>query len=47
VIGIIQTENSRKLVRLGWQFCVQDSRITVQALQNASFPAHIKSLTGS
>ena len=45
VIGIIQTENSRKLVRLGWQFCVQDSRITVQALQNASFPAHIKSLT--
>ncbi|MCC5597929.1 OB-fold nucleic acid binding domain-containing protein [Nostoc favosum] len=47
VIGIIQTENSRKLVRLGWQFCVQDSRITVQALQNASFTAHIKSLTGS
>ncbi|MEH1791551.1 helix-hairpin-helix domain-containing protein [Nostoc sp.] len=47
VIGIIQTETSRKLVRLGWQFCVQDSRITVQALQNASFPAHIKSLTGS
>ncbi|MEH2300875.1 MAG: OB-fold nucleic acid binding domain-containing protein [Nostoc sp.] len=47
VIGIIQTENSRKLVRLGWQFCVQDSRITVQALQNASFAAHIKSLTGS
>jgi DNA polymerase III subunit alpha len=47
VIGIIQTENSRKLVRLGWQFCVQDSRITVQALQNASFHAHIKSLTGS
>ncbi|QFS48627.1 OB-fold nucleic acid binding domain-containing protein [Nostoc sphaeroides] len=46
VIGIIQTENSRKLVRLGWQYCVQDSRITVQALQNASFPAHIKSLTG-
>ncbi|MEH2319637.1 helix-hairpin-helix domain-containing protein [Nostoc sp.] len=46
VIGIIQTENSRKLVRLGWQFCVQDSRITVQALQNASFTAHIKSLTG-
>ncbi|MHC5915520.1 MAG: helix-hairpin-helix domain-containing protein [Nostoc sp.] len=47
VIGIIQTETSRKLVRLGWQFSVQDSRITVQALQNASFPAHIKSLTGS
>ncbi|MEH1845348.1 MAG: OB-fold nucleic acid binding domain-containing protein [Nostoc sp.] len=47
VIGIIQTETSRKLVRLGWQYCVQDSRITVQALQNASFPAHLKSLTGS
>ncbi|MEH2364320.1 helix-hairpin-helix domain-containing protein [Nostoc sp.] len=47
VIGIIQTESSRKLVRLGWQFCVQDSRITVQALQNASFTAHIKLLTGS
>ncbi len=47
VIGIIQTENSRKLVRLGWQFSVQDSRITVQALQNASFLAHIKSLTSS
>ncbi|MBD6616474.1 trans-splicing intein-formed DNA polymerase III subunit alpha C-terminal partner DnaE-C [Komarekiella sp. 'clone 1'] len=46
VIGIVQTENSRKLVRLGWQFCVQDSRITVQALQNARFPAHVKLLTG-
>lgn len=46
VIGIVKTENSRKLVRLGWQFCVQDSRITVQALQNARFPAHLKSLTG-
>jgi DNA polymerase III subunit alpha len=44
VIGIVQTENSRKLVRLGWQFCVQDSRITVQALQNARFPAHLKPL---
>lgn len=47
VIGIVQTENSRKLVRLGWQFCVQDSRITVQALQNARFIAHLKPLTGS
>ncbi|MEH2225521.1 helix-hairpin-helix domain-containing protein [Nostoc sp.] len=47
VIGIIKTENSHKFVRLGWQFCVQNSRITVQALQNASFTAHIKSLTGS
>jgi DNA polymerase III subunit alpha len=47
VIGIVQTENSRQLVRLGWQFCVQDSRITVQALQNARFPAYVKSLTGS
>ncbi len=46
VIGIVQTENSRKLVRLGWQFCVQDSRITVQALQNARFIAHVKPLTG-
>ena len=37
VIGIVQNENSRKLVRLGWQFCVQDSRITVQALQRRQF----------
>ncbi|MFK0734051.1 MAG: OB-fold nucleic acid binding domain-containing protein [Gloeotrichia echinulata GP01] len=47
VIGIVQAENSRKLVRLGWQFCVQDSRITVQALQNARFTAHIRPLIGS
>lgn len=47
VIGIIQSDNSRKLVRLGWQFCVQDSRITVQALQNARFTAHLKPLIGS
>ncbi|MEA5514664.1 OB-fold nucleic acid binding domain-containing protein [Nodularia sp. UHCC 0506] len=47
VIGIIQSENSRQLVRLGWQFCVEDSRITVQALQNARFTAHLKSLIGS
>lgn len=47
VIGIVQTETSRKLVRLGWQFCVQDSRITVQALQNARFVAHMKPLINS
>ncbi len=47
VIGIVQAENSRKLVRLGWQFCVQDSRITVQALQNARFTAHLKPLISS
>ncbi|QLE58710.1 OB-fold nucleic acid binding domain-containing protein [Nostoc sp. TCL26-01] len=46
IIGIVQSENSRKLVRLGWQFSVQDARITVQALQNARFPAQLKSLTG-
>ncbi|MBW4643223.1 MAG: trans-splicing intein-formed DNA polymerase III subunit alpha C-terminal partner DnaE-C [Goleter apudmare HA4340-LM2] len=47
VIGIVQTENSRQLVRLGWQFCVQDSRITAQVLQNARFLAHVKPLIGS
>ncbi|WP_066425427.1 OB-fold nucleic acid binding domain-containing protein [Anabaena sp. 4-3] len=46
VVGVIQSDNSRKLVRLGWQFCVQDARITVQALQNARFSAHLRSLTG-
>jgi DNA polymerase-3 subunit alpha len=46
VIGIVQSANSRRLVRLGWQFCVQDARITVQALQNASFPAQLKPLIG-
>lgn len=46
VIGIVQSQNSRRLVRLGWQFCVQDARITVQALQNASFPAQLKPLIG-
>ncbi|MBD2500920.1 helix-hairpin-helix domain-containing protein [Anabaena azotica] len=46
VIGIIQSSNSRRLVRLGWQFCVQDARITVQALQNANFTAELKSLIG-
>ncbi|WP_414753376.1 OB-fold nucleic acid binding domain-containing protein [Anabaena sp. CCY 9910] len=46
IIGIVQSENSRRLVRLGWQFCVQDARITVQALQNARFPAQLKPLIG-
>ncbi|MEA5582030.1 OB-fold nucleic acid binding domain-containing protein [Nodularia harveyana UHCC-0300] len=44
VIGIVQSENSRQLVRFGWQFRVQDSRITVQALQNARFTAHLEPL---
>ena len=47
VVGIIQSESSRELVRFGWQYCVQDSRGTLQALQNARFNAHLKSLTGS
>jgi DNA polymerase-3 subunit alpha len=47
VVGIIQSESSRELVRFGWQYCVQDSRSTVQALQNGRFNAHLKSLTGS
>ncbi|WP_017317463.1 trans-splicing intein-formed DNA polymerase III subunit alpha C-terminal partner DnaE-C [Mastigocladopsis repens] len=45
VIGIVQAGNSRQLVRFGRQFWVQDSRITVQALQNARFSAHVQSLT--
>ncbi|BAZ53344.1 DNA polymerase III alpha subunit [Nostoc sp. NIES-4103] len=44
VIGIVQNENSRKLVRLGWQFCVQDSGRTVHALKKASFNADLKPL---
>jgi DNA polymerase III subunit alpha len=47
VIGIVQSDNYRQFVRFDWQFCVQDSRITVQALQNARFNAHLKSLIGS
>lgn len=46
VIGIIQSDHSRKLVRLGWQFCVQDSKIAAQALQNAKFSAYFKPLIG-
>jgi DNA polymerase III subunit alpha len=45
VIGIVQAGNSRQLVRFGRQFWVQDSRTTVQALQNARFSAHVQSLT--
>ncbi|MBH8566515.1 trans-splicing intein-formed DNA polymerase III subunit alpha C-terminal partner DnaE-C [Nostoc sp. CENA67] len=44
VIGIVQNENSRKLVRLGWQFCVQDSGIAVHELKKASFNADLKPL---
>ncbi|BAY18721.1 DNA polymerase III alpha subunit [Anabaenopsis circularis NIES-21] len=47
VIGIVQTGNSRQLVRFGRQFWVQDSRSTVLALQNARFLAHVKQLTSS
>lgn len=47
VVGIIQSETSREFVRFSWQYCVQDSRSTMEALQNARFNAHIKSLTGS
>ena len=46
VIGIVRAGDSRHLVRFGRQFWVQDSRITVQALQNARFLAHIQPLTG-
>ncbi len=46
VIGIIRGGNSRQLVRFGRQFWVQDSRTTVQALENARFPAHVQLLTG-
>ena len=45
VIGIIRGGNSRQLVRFGRQFWVQDSRTTVQALENARFPAHVQLLT--
>ncbi|MBR8836247.1 MAG: trans-splicing intein-formed DNA polymerase III subunit alpha C-terminal partner DnaE-C [Stigonema ocellatum SAG 48.90 = DSM 106950] len=47
VIAIIRGGNSRQLVRFGRQFWVQDSRTTVQALENARFPAHVQLLTGS
>ena len=47
VVGIIQSETARELVRFGWQYCVQDSGSTVEALKNARFNADVKSLTGS
>ncbi|MBD2163218.1 trans-splicing intein-formed DNA polymerase III subunit alpha C-terminal partner DnaE-C [Calothrix membranacea FACHB-236] len=47
VIGVIQSGNSRQLVRFGRQFWVQDSLSALIALENARFPAHIKPLTGS
>jgi DNA polymerase-3 subunit alpha len=47
VIAIIQTESYRQLIRLGWQFCVQDSRSTVQALQIAGFSAQVRSMVGN
>jgi len=46
VIGIVSAGDSRHVVRFGRQFWVQDSRIAVQALQNARFLAHIQPLTG-
>lgn len=45
VIGIVQAGTSRQLVRFGRKYWVQDSRITVQALQNARFSAYAQSLT--
>ncbi|BAY32200.1 DNA polymerase III alpha subunit [Nostoc carneum NIES-2107] len=47
VIGVVQSGNSRQLVRFGRQFWVQDSLSALIALQNARFPAQIKPLTGS
>ncbi len=47
VIGIVQAGTTRKLVRFGRQFWVQDSSSAVQALKNARFQAHAKSLLGN
>jgi DNA polymerase-3 subunit alpha len=47
VIGIIGSPSSRKFVRLGWQYCVQNPSTTVEVLQNARFNAHLKTITGS
>ncbi|MEC4819460.1 MAG: trans-splicing intein-formed DNA polymerase III subunit alpha C-terminal partner DnaE-C [Scytonema sp. PMC 1069.18] len=44
VVGIIRAGDSRKLVRFGRQFWVQDSRITVHSLQNARFSAYVQGL---
>lgn len=45
VIGIIQAENSRQLVRFGRQYWVQDSRSAIMALHNGRFFARIQPLT--
>ncbi|MFQ4140714.1 OB-fold nucleic acid binding domain-containing protein [Chlorogloeopsis sp. ULAP02] len=44
VIGVVQAGNSRRLVRFGRQFWVQNSISTVQALQNAQFMARVQPL---
>jgi DNA polymerase III subunit alpha len=46
IVGIIKAGDSRQLVRFGKQFWVQDSRITVHALQNARFSAYMQGLIG-
>ena len=45
VIGIIKGENSRRLVRFGRQYWVQDSTTAIMALRNGSFFARIQPLT--
>jgi DNA polymerase-3 subunit alpha len=47
VIGVVQAGNSRRLVRFGRQFWVQNSISTVQALQNAQFTATVQPLISS
>ena len=44
IIGIIQAENSRQLVRFGRQYWVQDSRSAIMALHNGRFFARIQPL---
>ncbi|MEM9923753.1 MAG: OB-fold nucleic acid binding domain-containing protein [Cyanobacteria bacterium P01_D01_bin.50] len=45
VIGIIQGENSRKHVRFGRQYWVQDSTTAIMALHNGRFFARVQPLT--
>jgi DNA polymerase-3 subunit alpha len=45
VIGIIQGENSRQLVRFGRQYWVPDSTTAIMALHNGRFFARIQPLT--
>ncbi len=45
IIGIVQSGNSRQLVRFGRNFWVQNSRNAVMALQNARFAARVQRLT--